>query len=121
VEVNGMKRLILTTSDSAAGGLLEAKVADCVVPLGPRFVWGPLPSQTELETVLSSRSTTETPGSHWLDHAGKRLEEARTEGPRLVDFCARFESVELWVDPDPNAQLTLIWLLEICEVTRKPL
>ncbi len=34
------------------------------------------------------------------------------EGPGLIEFCARFEAVELWVDPDPNAQLTLIWLLD---------
>ena len=108
-----MKRLILTTSDSGAGGLLEAKLADCVIPLGPRFVWGPLPSQTELETWLSSRSARhEASGSHWLDLTGERLEEVRAEGPGLIEFCARFEAVELWVDPDPNAQLTLIWLLD---------
>ncbi len=29
----------------------------------------------------------------------------------LIDFCERCESIELWIDPEPNAQLTLIWLL----------
>jgi len=108
-----MTRLILTSSDSGAGGLIGARLANCVIPLGPRFVWGPLPSQIELETLLSSRSARhEASGSHWLDLTGKRLEEARTEGLGLIEFCARFEAVELWVDPDPNAQLTLIWLLD---------
>ena len=105
-----MKRLILTSSDSGAGGLTGARLADCVIPFGPRFVWGQLPSRTELETLLSSRSAAS--GSHWLDFTGKRLEEVRREGPGLIEFCGRFEAIELWVDPDPNAQLTLIWLLD---------
>jgi hypothetical protein len=111
--MSAMKRLILTSSDSGAGGLMVAGLANCVIPLGPRFVWGPPPSQIELETLLSSRSAShEASGSHWLDFTGERLEEVRTEGPGLIDFCARFDAVELWVDPDPNAQLTLIWLLD---------
>jgi hypothetical protein len=108
-----MKRLILTSTDSGAGGLVEAKLADCVIPVAPRFVWGRLPSQSELETCLSSRwSTPAASGLHWLDFTGKRLEKVRTEGPGLIEFCGRFEAVGLWVDPDPNAQLTLIWLLD---------
>ena len=111
--VNAVKRLILTTSASGAGGLLEAKVADCVIPLAPRFVWDPLPSQIELATRLSARSSMrDASGFHWLDFTGERLEDVRAEGPGLVEFCARFEAVDLWVGPDPNAQLTLIWLLD---------
>jgi hypothetical protein len=30
----------------------------------------------------------------------------------LIDLCERCETIELWIDPDPNAQLTLIWLLD---------
>ena len=108
-----MTRLILTTSASGAGGLAKAKLADCVIPLAPGFVWGPLPSPIELETRLSSGSSRpEGSGLHWLDFTGNRLEEVRTEGPGLIEFCGRFEAVELWVDPDPNDQLTLIWLLD---------
>jgi hypothetical protein len=29
----------------------------------------------------------------------------------LIDFCERSETIELWINPEPNAQLTLIWLL----------
>lgn len=63
--------------------------------------------------LLSSRSPAhQNPGSQWLDFTGKRLEEVRREGPGLIGFCSRFEEIELWADPDPNAQLTLIWLLD---------
>lgn len=111
--MSAMKRLILTTNHSGAGGLAEAWLADCVIPLSPGFIWGPLPSRIELETFLSSRSTGhQAAGSHWLDFTGRRFEEDRAEGLGLIEFCARFEAVELWVDPDPNAQLTLIWLLD---------
>jgi hypothetical protein len=31
---------------------------------------------------------------------------------RIIDLCEPFEVIDLWIDPDPNAQLILIWLLE---------
>ena len=108
-----MKRLILTPSHSGAGGLIAASLANYVIPFGLRFVWGQLPPRIELETLLSSRSEMrEASGSHWLDFTGKHLEEARTEGMGLIEFCQRFDSVELWIDADPNGQLILIWLLD---------
>ena len=30
----------------------------------------------------------------------------------LIEVCARCESVELWIEPEPNAQLVLLWLLD---------
>lgn len=30
----------------------------------------------------------------------------------MIEFCARFETVELWINPEPNAQLVPIWLLD---------
>ena len=87
-----MKRLILTSSHSGAGGLLEASLANYVIPFGLRFVWGQLPPRIELETLLSSRSEMrEASGSHWLDFTGKHLEEARTEGLGLIE-CNRYEA-----------------------------
>jgi hypothetical protein len=29
----------------------------------------------------------------------------------MIDLCEPFDTVDLWIDPDPNAQLILIWLL----------
>ncbi len=106
-------KLILTSSESGAGGLTEAGLADCVIQMGPSWVWGPVPSPAELEASLSSRPAGQgAAGRHRLELAGQRLEEARAEGAELVEFCAPFETVELWADPDPDAQLTLVWLLD---------
>lgn len=57
--VTDMARLILTSTDSGAGCLLRAGVADIVIPLGFRFVWDALPSDAKLEAMWG-------PGS--LDH-----------------------------------------------------
>jgi hypothetical protein len=109
-----MTRLILTTDDSGAGSLRAAGITGIVLSFGIRFVWGPQPSDAELAAFLEARSTKRgSPGSHWLDFVRPRhLEEIEGEDLGLIDLCERCETIELWVDPDPNAQLTLIWLLD---------
>jgi hypothetical protein len=109
-----MTRLILTTDDSGAASLRAAGIADIVLPFGIRFVWGPQPPDTELATFLGARSTKRgSPGSHWLEFVRPwHLEAMQGEEFGLIDLCERCETIELWVDPDPNAQLTLIWLLD---------
>jgi hypothetical protein len=107
-------RLILTSSDSGAGGLMQAGLADIVIPFGVRFIWGRLPTPTELATLLTVRSAEhDSPGSHWLDHIRPRdLQEIGSQDLDLIELCERCETIELWIDPDPNSQLTLIWLLD---------
>jgi len=83
-----MSRLIMTFEDIAGGALKGARIADRVLPFGWRFIWGMLPSPSELERG------------------------ARADGLGLAEFCERFDTVELWADPEPNAQLQLIWLLD---------
>jgi hypothetical protein len=109
-----MKRLVLTSSDGGAGALKGAGLADCVIAVEPRFAWGPLPSPSELERWLASRSAADDArGSHWLDNLrGKPVEEAQSHGLGLVEFCSGFDAIDLWIDPKPNAQLILIWLLD---------
>jgi hypothetical protein len=109
-----MTRLILTTSDSGAGRLKQAGLADIVIPFGFRFVWGPLPSAAELATLLSPRSAErDSIGSHWLDFQPRRyLEAMGVQDLGLIDVCERCETIELWIDPDPNSQLVLVWLLD---------
>ena len=109
-----MTRLILAFDDSTAGGLKAAGLADGVIPFGLRFVWGRLKSPDELDLSLSPRSARHVAmGSHWLDNlTGARLQAARSGGLGLVEFCERFETVELWVDPAPSSQLQMIWLLD---------
>jgi hypothetical protein len=108
-----MTRLILTTDDSGAGCLKQTGIADIVIPFGLRFVCGPLPSEAQLADFLAERSAKHVPtGSHWLDNLNPaRLGEAgRDIG--FVDFCDRYEKIELWIDPEPKDQLILIWLLD---------
>jgi hypothetical protein len=107
-----MTRLILTADSSSAGGLKEAGRADIVIALEPRFVWGPLPSEAELAAMLAAR-TTQKPGSHWLDYGSP--EHMKKFGGRdfgLIELCQCCETVELWIETEPSAQLVLIWLLD---------
>ncbi len=83
-----MTRLILTFDDNPTGALKRAGLADRVVPLDRRFVWGKLPPPSELKR------------------------RALIDYVPLSEFCERFESVELWVDPEPNSHLQLVWLLD---------
>ncbi len=108
-----MTHLILTTDDSGAGALRSAGIADIVIPFGLRFARGPLPSNGELETLVARRSTKYGPaGSHWLDNFTPRQLGAIGNEISLVDLCERCETIDLWIDPEPNAQLILIWLLD---------
>lgn len=99
-----MTRLILTSSDSGAGCLLGARVGDIVIPFGFRFVWDALPSDVKLQAMLG-------PGS--LDHFPQhRLGQFRLKEAGVLDLCEQCETVELWFDPSPNAQLMLVQLLD---------
>jgi hypothetical protein len=107
-----MTRLILT------GWLIpaftESDFTDLVVDFSFRFVWGPLPSPDELANYLGARTSDHGPGSHWSDFAS-RWERSKNNGRRdlgLAHFCQQYETVELWFDMAPNAQLRLVWLLD---------
>jgi hypothetical protein len=109
-----MRRLVLTSGDSGAGALKGAGLADCVLAVEPRFAWGQLQTPRELERWLAPRPAVDDAcGPHWLDNLrGKQVEEAQSHGFGLVEFCASFDAIELWIDPEPNAQLIVIWLLD---------
>jgi hypothetical protein len=50
---------------------------------------------------------------HWQHHTPVwRLEHSGGKDLGLIEFCASYDSIELWIDPDPNAQLSLIFLLD---------
>ncbi|WP_420964901.1 hypothetical protein [Bradyrhizobium sp. B120] len=72
-----------------------------------------MPASSELDALCSPRAASHRAGAHWLDNlTGGLLEDAHRQGLGLVEFCERFDAVDLWVDPDPNSQLQLIWLLD---------
>ena len=106
-----MKRLILTNDFSAAGSLKVARLANFRIALERQLVWGQLPSDAELSGFFGARKKRQT-RLHWLDCAPPwHLEPIKATGAGLVEFCSRFDTVELWMDPRPNDQLQLICLL----------
>jgi hypothetical protein len=102
---DAVKRLILTTSDSGAGCLRQPGIADAVLPLGERFfLWEPLPSDIEIAESLAQ--------DDWLGRIYRRYIGEADSRTGITDLCAPFDTVDVWIDPDPNAQLILAWLLE---------
>jgi hypothetical protein len=106
-----MKRLILTSLSGSS--LMRTDIADQVIVLSFRFVWGRLPSADELATYAAARSEKNGPGEHWSDFTGRwrKANEGRQD-LGLVEFCEPYEAIELWFDPHPNDQLQLTWLLD---------
>src|SRR6266550_3368819 len=107
-----MTRLILT------GWLIpeftKPDFADLAGDFFFRFVWGPLPSSDELATYLGPRAPDLARGRHWSDFAS-RWSQSKNSSRRdlsLAEFCQQYETVELWFDTQPNAQLHLVWLLD---------
>jgi hypothetical protein len=107
-----MKPLILT------GWLIpeftKSEFADLALTFFFRFGWGPLPSPDELAAYLGPGTSDLKTGHHWSDFAtgwNKTKNRSRRD-LSLAQFCQHYETVELWFDTQPNAQLQLIWLLD---------
>jgi hypothetical protein len=107
-----MKPLILTSC--VIPDFTKSGYADLVVAFFFRFVWGALPSPHELETYFGARTPDQAPGDHWSAFSGgwgqSKNKSYRDLG--LAEFCQQYETVELWFDTEPNAQLQLVWLLD---------
>lgn len=109
-----MTRLIVTTDSSIAGAIQQAGLADLVSAIERRLVWGQLPSDAVLDAFFEPR-TTQPHGLHWLDDTPSwRLEESGAKDRGLIELFAKYDSVEFWQGPEPNAQLILLWLLDHC-------
>jgi hypothetical protein len=107
-----MKPLILT--GWLIPEFISSNFADLAVHFPFRFVWGQLPSPDELAAYLGPGTPDHGPGNHWSDFAA-RWDQCKNRGDRdlgLVEFCQRYEAVEMWFDTRPNAQLLLVWLLD---------
>lgn len=110
-----MSRLILTTNDRAENALRQARLANVVLGFYPRFVWRKLPSEQQLLMGLERRSAKHSnPGDHWLDDACRdSLAGFGTRDIGFFELCVKFDSIEIWIDPRPNDQLVLVWLLDL--------
>ena len=102
-----MTRLILTTNDSERGRLsVAARLADM---RDSRSAFGSSGDRCRREAELDdiagvARATSQRAGFPLARLCRRqRLEEVQRKGLGLIDFCERFETIELWVDPDPNA------------------
>lgn len=116
-----MAHLILTTNDLAANTLRRADLANIVLGFGLRFVAGRLPSEGQLVMGLEPRSAKHrNDGDHWLDDVcWSWLKDSGTRDIGFFDLCEKFDSIELWVDPQPNDQLVLVWLLDLLRPYRE--
>jgi hypothetical protein len=107
-----MKPLVLTgwmIPDFVKGGF-----ADLALDLAFfRFIWGPQPSPDQLANYLGPR-TDQRQGAHWSDWGGRwnQSENRMHQDLSLAEFCQQYETVELWFDMRPDAQLKLVWLLD---------
>jgi hypothetical protein len=100
----------VTTDSSTAGAIQQAGLADLVIAIERRLVWGPLPSAAQRDAFFAPR-TTQPHGLHWLDDTPPwRLEESGAKDLGLIELFAEYDSVEFWRGPEPNAQLILLWL-----------
>ncbi len=108
----GMKRLILTIGLSGASKFVKAGLADVALRLDRQLAWGPPPSAAETVAFFAAPADQER-HFHWHDYSPAwLLENAGAKGLGLLECFAECESVALWVDPEPSAQLILIWLLD---------
>ena len=79
------------------------------------FAWGPQPSSEELAAHLGPRTLSHDRAMHWSDWVRsqwKRSKNSKHRDLSLAEFCQHYETVELWFDVRPKAQLKLIWLLD---------
>ena len=120
-----MSHLILATNDLAENVLRQSGVANLALGFYLRFVSRKLPSEEQLLMGLERRSAKHcNPGDHWLDDACRgSLEGFGTRDVGFFELCAKFDSIDIWVDPLPNDQLVLVWLLDLLrpykEITTK--
>jgi hypothetical protein len=104
-----MKRLILTSSSGTE--LARAGLAASVLPVWFRFVWGPLPSPQKLDAYFGAGSDPSS-DDHWSDWLRWSGERDAVRHLTFIEYCASFDRIELWFDPDPNDQLQLACLLD---------
>ena len=47
----------------------------------------------------------------WLELVSRKYLGMPDQSAGIAELCETFDTVDVWIDPDPNAQLILVWLL----------
>jgi len=120
-----VSHLILSTNHLDEDVLRQSRLANVVLGFYLRFVWRKLPPEEQLLMGLERRSAKHgNSGDHWLDDSCRgSLDGFGTRDIGFFELCAKFDSIEIWVDSRPNDQLVLVWLLDLLrpykEITTK--
>ena len=113
------ERLIVTCGDSASGGVRVAGIADRVARTSQQLVWGPVPLRDDPVEFLAARfaawdsdlDTTDQPEDWERDALSPKIARHQSWEHHLTAFH-EYDRIELWIDPQPNAQLQLLQLLD---------
>lgn len=107
-------RLIIATSDSAAG-CLKVALPDAkeVIAVSPRFLRDPAPNKTDIRAFFDARKR---------NNSGQRASWDPWPEDSIADWYdrlsaewARFKRIEVWAEPDVNSQLILLQFLDWVE------
>ena len=111
VGIPAMTRSIFTNTDSGAGCLKEARIAEHIACLRYQLVDGPVPYTAQPLEFFAARTALWPP-----DTEDWKIEITSTEAQAqlLTDavIAAKHGSVEIWCDPTVNAHLQLMQLLD---------
>jgi uncharacterized protein (UPF0332 family) len=109
--------LMLATGDSAVGNLKGARIGTRSEPMMPNLVWGALP-QADLyfagcaASALDEQNDQALGKLHWLATSSMVWPPNDTPLPGLRELMAQHDQTEIWVNPDANSQLALIFMLD---------
>lgn len=113
------EQLIVACGDSASGGVRVAGIADRVERTSQQLVWGPVPLRDDPGEFLAARfaawdsdlNTTDQPEDWERDAISPKIARHQSWEHHLAAFH-EYDRIELWIDPQPNAQLQLLQLLD---------
>jgi len=104
--------LALGTEDSAIGNLKASRIATRCEPLIPTLVWGVPPKAEAFFSLSLAPHADNGINTHWLIASSIAWPPNDAPLPSLHDVMSRFDRTELWVDPDANSQLAVMFLLK---------
>jgi uncharacterized protein (UPF0332 family) len=116
-EGESMSVLVLASDFSALGNLRRAKIGTRYEVVMPQVIWGDLPRPDSYfagrpALTLDAEDEAAPENIHWLETSSVTWSDSKALWPGLRELIAAHDRTELWIDPDPNSQLTLMLLLD---------